>query len=217
MRSITLQRLPRLESCRHLMLEGGRRQLPGSFLPLFSWLCSLSSDKVAGRTSSSISDREDLPYRTSWASLEPLQHGHANEPLPLCFSSASLPPPRPGLPPKGLCTSCSPSFSTLPFLPLPPIPLCFPQCPELGAQHRSGGRDGCAHLLHIWQGNHQKLVASILSQTRQFLFSWMPMNFSGKEKVFFCWGIRFQTQRQTDSAQCKVLSIGSCIFLQLWL
>lgn len=109
-------------------------------------------------------------------------------------------------------TSLSPSFATLSSLPLPPVPLFFPQFSELGVWHRSEGRDGCANLLHSWHGSHQKLVASILSQTPQFLFSWMPINFSGKEKVFFSLGIRFQTQRQIDSAQCRKLSIGFYIF-----
>lgn len=117
-----------------------------------------------------------------------------------------LPPGQDFLPKN--CTPHSPSLAAVSSLPLASAPLFFPQLPELGVQHRSEGRVGCALPLHSWHGSHQKLVASILSQTPQFLFSWMPVNFSGKEKVFFSWGIRFQAQRQTDSAQCRKLSIG---------
>lgn len=204
------------------MLEGGRRQLPASLLPLFSWLCSLSSDKVAGRTSSSISDSRDyLPYID--AEIPQPAWSHCSMAIPMSLFLYAfllfhyLLPGQDFLPKDSFLMPHSPSLAAVSSLPLVPSPLLFPQLSELGIQHRSEGRDGCALLMHSWHVSHQKLVASILSQTPQFLFSWMPIIFSGKEKVFFSWGIRFQTQTKADSAQCRKLSIGFYLFLHLWL
>lgn len=53
--------------------------------------------------------------------LEPLQNGHADEPPLLCFSSASLPPPQPGLPPKGPHSPLSLLLCLLSPYPLSPF------------------------------------------------------------------------------------------------
>lgn len=75
-------------------------------------------------------------WRASSASLEPLQHGQANKPLPLCFSSAWLPFPMPEPPSKALCTSLSPSSAAPSSLCLPSPPLLLPSASWAGCPAR---------------------------------------------------------------------------------
>lgn len=141
------------------MFEGGRRQLPASFLPLLSCLCSLSPDKV-GSSSSSSASSERLPYIAEELLPPAWSHCSMTRPTSLflyAFHLLDYLSPCQNLLPK----PCAPHYP-LPLLLLLlsayPHPLfCSLQRPELGVQHGSGG-GGCAQLLHSQHGTTELAV-----------------------------------------------------------
>lgn len=189
------------------MLEGGRRQLPASLLPLFSWLCSLSSDKVAGRTSSSISDSRDyLPYIDAEIPQPAWSHCSMAIPMSLflyAFHLLHCLLPGQDFLPKGLCASLPfPCYCV--FSPLSPFPSFIPSALWAGypAQIR-GKRWLCAsHAQLAWEPSEVGCIYSVSDLSIPFLL----------DAYKFSWGIRFQTQTQTDSAQCRKLLIGFYFF-----
>lgn len=171
-------------SCSRLMLEGGRRQLPASFLPLLSCLCSLSPDKVAGgKQQQQLGQRWRSALRrwgASSDSLELLLHGQANKSLPLRISSAWLPTPMQG-PPSKACAPCS-SLPLLFLLPYPPLTLAPCHLPELGVKSSAAGRVDSAQFPHNWLGPQSWQKSFCLRPLHSVslkikMFHW----FSGKE------------------------------------
>lgn len=154
--------MPRLKSCGHLMLEGGRRHLPASFLPLLSCLCSLSPDKVGTRSSSSASS-ECLPYIAEELPQPAWSHCSMARPTSLflyAFHRLDYLPPCQDLLPKP-CAPLSPLPLLVLFLSPYPHPAFFsPQHPELGVQHRSEGGGGHTQLLHSQHGTTEPAVVN---------------------------------------------------------